>query len=280
MEIFPLISAISQVGGILVDKVTLTRRQVEVRVFIPILFLFLVLTTGILYPFLGKINPDFLKPTSLLLFAAMILCAIIWNFFYYRGAQLEKVHDYELIIMFQPLFTILLATIFLKGERNIHIIIASLVAAVFLIIAHIKKQHFSLTLGGWNLVGAVIFMSVELIIISQLLKVYSPVALYFVRTGILFLFFYFYYRPQVNKISNTNLWLIFASAALGTVQMVSKFYGFEAYGVVYTSLILIISPVLVYILSNIFLHERFKTRAVLSFVVILGCIIYATILGK
>jgi drug/metabolite transporter (DMT)-like permease len=277
---FPIIAALSQVGGILVDKITLTRKQVELRVFIPLLFLFLVLTTGILYPFLGKVNTDFLKPSFLLLFLAMMICAVIWNIFYYRGVQQEKIHDYELIIMFQPLLTILLATLFLKGERNIHIIIASLLAAIFLIIAHIKRKHLDLTLGAWNLIGAVVFMSVELIIIDQLLKVYSPVALYFLRTGILFIFFYIYYRPKVNKVANANLWLIFATAALGTIQMVTKFYGFEVYGVVYTSLVLILSPVLVYVLSNIFLHERFKARTIISFVVILLCIVYATVLGK
>lgn len=136
---YPLIAALSQVGGILFDKIILTRRQVEVKIFIPILFLFLVLTTGALYPFMGKISPDYLEPSYFLLFLAMIICAIFWNVFYYRGAKLEKVHDFELIIMFQPLLTILLATIFLKSERNIHIIIASVIAAIFLIIAHIKK---------------------------------------------------------------------------------------------------------------------------------------------
>ena len=277
---FAILSALSQVGGIFVDKITLTRRRVEIRVFIPILFLFLVLTTGILYPFLGKIDPSYLEPKNTLLFLGMLICALIWNIFYYRGVQAEKVHDYELIIMFQPILTILLAVLVLKGERNFPIVIASIIAAIALIFAHIKKQHFSLSIGAWNLIGAVVFMSVELIIIDLLLKVYSPVSLYFLRTGVLFIFFYFYFRPRINQIDKTNLWLILASAALGTIQMVAKFYGFEFYGVIYTSLILILSPILVYTLSTIFLHEKLKARTVLSFVVILGCIVYATILGK
>lgn len=277
---FAILATLSQVGGVFVDKITLTRHRVEIRVFIPILFLFLVLTTGVLYPFLGEIDPSYLELKYILLFLGMLICALIWNIFYYRGIQSEKIHEYELIIMFQPLLTILLAVLILKGERNFPIIIASIIAAISLVIAHIKKQHFSFSNGAWNLIGAVVFMSIELIIIDILLKVYSPVALYFIRTGILFIFFYFYFRPRINQIDKTNLWLILASATLGTIQMVSKFYGFEAYGIIYTSLILILSPILVYILSAIFLHERLKTRTILSFVVILGCIVYATILGK
>ena len=267
-------------GGIIVDKITLTRRQVEVRVFVPILFLFLFLLTAVLFPFLGKFSLDLFLWKNLLLFIAMLVAATIWNIFYYRGVQAEKVHDFELIVMFQPLLTIFLATIFLKGERNIHVEIAAFIAAVFLIIAHIKKNHLELSKGATQLILAVVFMSIELVIITLLLKFISPVALYCVRTGILFVFFYFYNRPEIFRVANRNISLIFLSAILGTTQMVTKFYGMEKYGLIYTSLILILSPLLVYVVSTIFLHERLKPRMIISALVILGCIVYATMLGK
>lgn len=210
----------------------------------------------------------------------MLISAVTWNIFYYRGVQAEKVHEFELIVMFQPLLTILLATIFLKGERNIHIEIAALIAAIALIIAHVQKRHFEISKSAFGLIVAVIFISIELIIIKLLLAVFSPVALYGVRTAILFCFFFFYFRPQMKKVSNTNVLLILSTSLLGTTQMVTKFYGIEKYGLIYTSLILILSPILVYILSTIFLHERLKTRTVISALVILGCIVYASLLGK
>jgi len=277
---FPFIAALTQVGGILIDKITLTRRQVETRVYIPILFLFLVLSTGILFPFLGKVSIEAFSLRYILLFILMIAIAIIWNIFYYKGVQAEKVHEYELIIMFQPILTIILAALIFQGERNIHIFIAAAIASIALIVSHIKKQHFELSPGAWKLVWAVIFMSIELIILKLLLNFYSPVALYFFRTGILFIFFYLFYRPSINKIGNTNLYFILSSAILGTAQMITKFYGFDKYGVVYTSLILIVSPIIVYVISTIFLHEKLKPRMVASFLVILGCIVYATVMGK
>lgn len=277
---FAFISALSQTGGILIDKIALTRRRVEIRVYIPITFLFLVIFTGFLYPIFGRINLNFLKPNFLVFFLIMIICAILWNIFYYKGVQAEKVQDYELIIIFQPLLTILLAALFYPSERNIHIFVASIIASLALILAHLKKHHLEFTLGAWELVVAVVLMSVELIIVKELLRVYSPVALYFFRTGIVFSFFYFYFRPQINKIARANIMFMASSSILGTIQMISKFYGFEAYGIVYTSLILILSPILVYILSNIVLHERFRARTIISFVVILACIVYATVVGK
>lgn len=277
---FPFIAAFAQVGGIIIDKITLTRRQVSVHVFVPILFLFLFLLTALLFPFLGEISTKFFETRYLLVFAGMLLTATIWNIFYYQGVQAEKVHEFELIVMFQPLLTILLATIFLKGERNLHIEIAATIAAIFLIVAHLKKAHLEMTLGGYKLVLAVVFMSIELILIKVLLEVFSPVAIYCVRTGILFIFFFLFYHPQIKKVANQNVGLILSSATLGTVQMVSKFYGFQQYGVVYTSLILIISPILVYIISTVLLHEKLKLRTVLSAIIILGCIIYASLAGE
>lgn len=277
---FPFIAAISQVGGIIVDKIALTRWQISTRVFVPVLFLFLFLLTGLLFPFLGEISNRVFEIHYLLIFLAMLLTAVIWNIFYYQGVQAEKVHEFELIVMFQPLLTIFLATVFLQGEKNFQIEIAAIVAAVFLIIAHIKKVHLEITPGGYKLILAIVFMSVELILIKILLEVFSPVALYFTRTGIIFVFFFLFYHPQTRKVANQNTALILTSAGLGVVQMVTKFYGFEKYGVVYTSLILILSPILVYIISTIFLHEKLKLRIVISAIVILSCIVYATVVAK
>lgn len=252
----------------------------EIHVVVPVLFMFLFLTVIFLYPFLGKVSPQIFELKYILIFFAMLITGITWNFFYYKGVQSEKVQDFELILMLQPLFTIVLASLFLKGESNIRIEIAAIVAAIALILSQVKKHHFSCSEGAVEMLVAVIFMSIELIFIRVLLDVMSPVALYAIRTGIFFVFFFIYYHPQINRVSNTNAALILGTAALATTQMVVKFYGFTQYGVVYTSLILILAPFLVYIFSSTFLHERLKPKTVICGVVILGCILYATLLGK
>jgi len=277
---FPFIAALAQVGGILIDKVILTRRQVSLHVFVPILFLFLFLSTALLFPSFGEINERILETRYLLIFGAMIVVAVLWNIFYYQGVQAEKVQEFELIVMFQPLLTILLAAIFLENEQNPVLVIVSLIAAASLIIAHINKTHLEISRGSSKLILAVILMSVELILIKILLEVFSPVALYLIRTGIIFIFFVLLYQPQIKKVAPQNILLILSSGLLGTAQMVTKFYGFTLYGVVYTSLILILSPILVYVFSIIFLHERIRLRTMISAAVILLCIVYATMIGK
>lgn len=274
---FPFISVVTQAGGVILDKIILTRRQVALHIHIPILFLFLFLVTAIFYPFLGKISPEIFELKNLALFLGMIIFAIIWNYYYYKGIQEEKVQKFELILMFQPLLTIVLASVLLKGESNIRIDIAAIIAAIALIISQIKKHHFEISTGAIDMILAVVFMSLELIIIRLVLNFLSPVSLYAIRTGIMFLFFYVIYRPKIFQVSHINILLIFSNAILGAVQMVTKFYGFEVYGVVYTSLILILSPLIIYLASIYFFHEKLKIRTVISALVILGCIVYATV---
>lgn len=276
---FPLIAALTQAGGIIIDKITLTRQRVELKIFIPILFIFLFFLTAILFPWLGWISTDFLTWKYQILFWAMLTLAVVWNIFYYRGARAEKVRDFELVIMGQPLVTIMLASIILQNERNWPVVIAAIIAGIALFISRIQKEHLEFSPEMRGLVAAVVLMSIELILIDLLLAVFSPVALYAARTGVIALFFYLYYRPHLKLVAPHHYWLVAASAVLGVTQMVTKFYGFKEFGVIYTSLILIIAPILVYIISTIWLHERLKARTVIAAVVILGCILYATLVG-
>lgn len=277
---FAFVAALTQAGGIIIDKITLTRQRVELKIFIPILFILLFFISAILWPWLGWISADFITVKYQILFWAMLSIAIVWNVFYYKGAQAEKVHDFELIVMGQPLVTILLASLILQNERNWPVVGAAIIAGVALIISRMSRQHLEVSAAMWGLVLAVVLMSIELIIIDLLLAVFSPVALYAVRTGVIALFFYFYYRPHLRLVAPHHYGMIAASAALGVIQMVTKFYGFQQFGVVYTSLILILAPILVYIISTIWMHERLKLRQLITGVVILACIVFATVMGK
>ncbi len=277
---FAFIATLTQAGGVVLDKIILTRRQVALHVFTPILFLFLFLLTAVFYPFLGKINSEFFETKNLALFLGLILTALIWNVFYYKAIQSEKVQESELVLMFQPLLTILLASIFLKDESNLRVEVAAFIAAIALICSQIKRHHFNISFGAYDMILAVVFMSAELILIRLALNFLSPVALYALRTGILFLFFYVYYQPKIFRVSKINILLIVTNAILATTQMITKFYGFETLGVVYTSLILILAPLLVYLASIFYFHEKFHLRTAISIVVIFLCIVYATVLGK
>lgn len=274
---FPFLAAISQAGGIIIDKIVLTRQRVELKIFLPILFIMLFIFSALLCPWLSWIRLDLFTPKYIAIFCVMILVAIVWNIYYYRGAKAEKVHELELIMMAQPIITILLASTFISSERNWPVVAVAIIAGVVLMLSRVTKEHLTLSGPAWGLIIAALFMSVELILIKYLLVVFSPVLLYTIRTGILAIFFFLTSKPHFKMISKENYALIGATAFLGTASMVTKFYGFDIFGVVYTSLILILAPVLVYIASAIVLHEKIKMKTVLAAVLILFCIVFATV---
>lgn len=261
----------------MIDKIALSKNRIPLKGFEVFLFLFLCFFTAIFVPFLGKINYQLaFNPTYLVVFLVMVATAISWNIFYYKGLQKENLNEFELIITLTPLITTFLAGLFLAEERNWAVIQASVVASLALILAHIRKRHLVFSQYSLGLIICVFLFSLEMIFQKILLRAYSPVSLYFFRTMIVFIFFLIIYRSKISDISLKNYGLIIVSAVTGATQMVLKFYGFDVFGVVYTTLILTLAPILVYFASFFIFKEKLSLRKMAAAVVILGCIVWAT----
>ena len=277
----PLFSVLGQTGGVLIDKFTLSIRKVRLNFFIVVLFIFLCSLTIPLLPFFGKVDWQMVFSIQFLLyFLAMLIVAIIWNIYYYRGFQYEKLYEFELIIMTTPLVTVLLAGIFLPAERNFQIIIVTIIASLAVIFAKIRTHHLYFSKYSIGLVIAVVLMSIETILIKKLLVVFSPASLYFYRTFFIAIFFLIFLRPKLRGEKISNWFLIIASAATGVLQMVLKFWGYKDFGVIYTTLVLTLAPVLIYLSSAYIFHENMKKRSIIAAVIIIVCIVYATFLTK
>lgn len=279
MFIFPFIAAIADAVSVIIDKVALGKQKLPLKSFIPLLFVFLFALTLLFVPSLGEIDYVVaIKRENLVFFGLMIALAISWNIFYYQSIQKEKLHEHEIIIMLFPAVTILLASILVPGEYDRRIFIASMVAAGALALSKLEGGHFKFNQYSTNLTVAVLLMAMEILIIKELLKVYSPVSLYALRTGILALFFLLYYRPKLKDTPRESVLYILASAGLGALFMILRFYGYKELGIVHTTLILILSPFLVYLASAKYFGERIKLRAKIASIIIMVSIAYVTII--
>lgn len=278
MFMFPFVAAVADAVSVIIDKIALGKQRLPLKHFIPLLFIFLFILTSILVPFLGGIDYEMaIQEKYLFFFGLMIALAVTWNIFYYQSIQKEKLHEHEMIIMLFPAVTILLASILLPGEYDRRIFIASMAAAGALAVSRLEGGHFKFNQYSINLVVAVMLMATEILIIKELLKVYSPVSLYALRTGVLGLFFILYYRPKLKDTPRESVLYVLASAGLGALFMILRFYGYKDLGVVHTTLILIMSPFLVYLASAKFFGEKIKLRAKVAAIIIMICITYVTI---
>lgn len=269
-----ILSAVSNAFELVVDKTILTKERVTLRVFLPILFILLFLFTLVLVPWLGHVDWQvvFLTNTMFLTFL-MVVLAIAWNVLLYQSIQREKVHQHEMVMMLTPLVTIVLAAIFYPEELNTKVLILALLASVTLFFAKGQKEHFFIDRNSYNTLLGVILMSAETMIVRELLFSYTPVALYAIRTAFLALFFAFYYRPRYGGVSKKHWSLISVSAFVGVVQMIAKYYAFSEFGIVLTTLITILSPIIVFFFSWEVLHERIKPRMVIASLIILACVV-------
>jgi len=282
----PIIAAFAAVGGIIADKIILTYQKFGHRQFIIILFLFLFLLCAVLYPFFGKIDLLAFSGKYLILLLLIILIGSIYNVLYYHGIEKERISEVELITMLTPLSTIVMASIFLQTERNIHIFVAGLIACLALIFAHLRRHHLSFDNFQKGLLIYLLLYPIEAILIKNILFLYSPLALYMIRTlGILIIMSIWFflvapalkYEPEIHfsHLKAKNYATAFFISSLAVVQMVLTYLAYSNYGIVFTTIVLTLTPVLVYAGSMLILKEKFKKRIILSAIIILLCILYA-----
>jgi drug/metabolite transporter (DMT)-like permease len=272
-----IISALANASSLITDKIVLSRERVTLRVFLPISFIFLFLVTLLLVPWLGQIDWTLatMSNATFLLFI-MILLAIGWNVLYFQTLQQDKVHHHEMLQMLTPLLTVVLAAIFFPDELNGRIFVLAIVACGALIYAKSDREHFMPSQNTYNAVLGMVMLAAENIVIRELLLYYTPVALYAVRTFFLAIFFLIYYRPHLNKVKPAHWGIIAISSVLGAAMMIARFYAFSELGLVYTMMITVLAPLIVFFFSWGLLHERIKARIIVAAVVILACVTAAT----
>ena len=273
-----LIATITQAFGVTLDKVVLSYRKIPVKDFVPIVFLFLCLFTVPALFFRGSVNwQEFLTLKYILVYLLMIVIAVLWNILYYHGVRSEKVQEFELILMLNPLVVILLAAVFFPAERNLQILIAGFVASLAMIFAHLKKEHLVFSKAALWLIICVVLMSVETILHRILLNFIPPAYLYFSRTLLLLLFFTLFYRPNISGLNKTSIGLIVLNGLLGATQFVARFYGYRDAGVIITTLILTSAPILVYFAAYFYFKEVIRKRMIFAGLIILACIVWAVL---
>jgi drug/metabolite transporter (DMT)-like permease len=279
--LFPLLAAFTQASSLILHKIGLTRRRIDLGVYLPLLFLFLSLYTLVTLPFLGWIHYDLVvQPHNLLLLVAVPVVATIWNYLYFLAIKAEKVNSVENIINLGPVFTIVIAWLLAPLLFDPRIAMVAGGATLVLVWGYWEKQRFAFNKVTALLLLSVILASLESVLVAQVLQahVLSPAVLFFIRVIIMWGFFSAYYKPSYAKVKTKTKTFIGLNALLSLVMMLIRFYALRDSGVIYTSLVLVLVPIIVYIGSSRVLHEKLKFKQVVSATAILGVIIYATIL--
>lgn len=276
---YPIVGSLTQAFGIMVDKVLLTKKKLIISKFVPWLFLFLALFTFFILIFDNRIVISVINWTTVAYFVLMIGLAFVWNILYYRAIKNESVQEFEPILMFSPLLVILLTAIIFPRESDRMIFFIALIASVVLIFSHFERGQLKFQKESLGLIICVFLMSVEVLVIRELLFYFTPASLYFIRCSVLLVVFLIYYRKTFFSIPDRGLPGIILTSLLGAAQMVSRFYGYQNIGIVFTTLVMAMAPVLVYLFCFTCLKEPLKPKKIIGGSVILVCVVAAYLLS-
>jgi len=275
----PLTAAIT--GGVcsILDKVAINRQKISWHNFLVVVFFLLFAFTAILYPFWGWIKIEALEAKYLILFVAEIITSVGFNYYYYRSLEHQSLNEIEVSAMTAPIVRILLAALIFSSERNIHVFIAAIVASAALIFAHIERKHIAFDKYSIGMIFYLFFVACEALIIKELLDVYSPVGLYAIRCLIIFFVFAAMFKPKIENLNNRD-WLYMTLVAIFAIPMMTlSYYGFYHYGIVYTTLILLLSPLIIFAGSALIFKEKIKKRIIIAAIVIIAAILYVNVMG-
>jgi drug/metabolite transporter (DMT)-like permease len=272
-----IIAALFGAAGDVTNKKLLGELKVKPGEYLSFVFLFITIISLFLSPLNFHLDSRAFALPYIALFLLMVGVAVAWNLLIAKSLQSEPLHEYESIILLIPLFTVLLASVFIPGERNLAALIAGLVSSGALLFARFKNHHFVITKNVKRTGLAVLLVAIESICLRFLLDFYSPTLLYFIRVLIMSTAFLIYFKPDFGILKiQPILRNLIISAFCGTGLMVLKYYGFQQIGVVRTTIVLLLGPITTMAASYFYLgeHRNFKRDAICAAVVI-ACIVFA-----
>lgn len=279
----PFLGALSHAIGVTLERTILKKRKVHIKTYLVAVFLGVVLIMLPFIYFFWNIDSGAFELKNIIIFIIIILFSIIANLFFFYSLKWEKVTYTEPARMLEPLFIIIFALIFsfIVGthlyQRNLDVVIPSLIAGITLVLTHLKKHHLTLNKYFISAILGSLFFALELVITKLILNFYDPITFYFIRALSVVIVSLVIFKPKFKKIEKRVKGEIFAVAFFWVIFRVSVYYGYIYLGVIFTTLIIMLGPIFIYILAWKFLKEKLNKRNLIAAIVILGCVIYTSL---
>lgn len=282
MFYLPILGAIALASGTILERMVLRKRKIGVKLYQTAVFFAIVLVMIPFLFFFWKVEPAAFEIKNVLIFSLIVIFSIIANLLVFYSLKWEKVSNLEPARILEPLFVIFLAIVlsFFAADlydRNFNIIIPALIAGAALVFSHVKKHHITFNKYFIAAVLGSFFFAFELVISRLILDFYSPISLYFLRSSFILLISFILFRPNFRKLSKVVRWQILATGAIWALYRIIVYYGYLNIGVIFTTLLIMLGPILIYIFARIFLKEKLNWRNITAALVIAASVIYAIV---
>lgn len=280
MYYLPVLGALGMATGTILEKVVLKKKNIDPKLYQTAIFLAIAITMLPFIWFFWKLDPAAFQFGNIFIFVLVLIFSILANVFVFYSLKWEKLENIEPARILEPLFVVLLALVFsffVEGlyETNSRILVAALVAGVALIFSHVRKHHLQFNKYFLAAILGSFFFALELVISRLILDFYSPISFYFIRCTAIFLLSWLIFRPKFKKLDTKVKWTILGTGAIWAVYRVMIYYGYIHIGIVFTTLLVMLGPIFIYIFAKIFLKEKLQWRNIVASIVILGAVVYS-----
>jgi drug/metabolite transporter (DMT)-like permease len=200
----------------------------------------------------------------------------------FRAYKKEQISKLEPIIAMEPLFVIILAVIFsfIFGEelfkRDVNIIIPGIIAGLALVLSRVKKHHLNFRKYSLYALGAVALFALDLVFSRILLEFYSPITFYFVRCSLIFVIGAVFLKPRLSKIDKKSMKYLFVSAFFWVFYRFIVYYGYQGPGVIFTTLLIMLGPIFIFILAHFMLKEKLNWKNIAASLIVVASVLYAS----
>ena len=282
MIYLPILGALGLATGTILEKIVLRKKKINIKLYQTAGFLAVVLAMLPFIYFFWKMDSQALELKNILIFSGVIVSSIIANLFIFYSLKWEKISNLEPARLLEPLFVIFLAIIFSffigeLYEKNLKIVIPALIAASALIFSHVEKHHLKFNKYFIAAIIGSFFFAFELVISRLILDFYSPLTFYFMRCSTIFLISLIAFRPKFSLLDKKSSLMILITGAIWVVYRVILYWGYLNLGVIFTTLMIMLAPVFIYIFAYVFLKEKLNWKNIVASFVIVGCVLYAVL---
>ncbi|MBI2045116.1 DMT family transporter [Candidatus Pacearchaeota archaeon] len=266
--------------GTIIQRIMLKKKKVGIKLYQTAEFAAMVLVSLPLLFFFWRLDAQALELRNIIIFIIVGIFSIIANLFLYYSMKWEKVTHIEPAKLTESLFVIILAIIFsfIFGEglyeRDLRVIIPALIASLALIFSHIRKHHLDFNKYFIAAILGSFFFALELVISRLILDFYSPITFYFMRCALILAISLIAFRPNLNTFNRREKTSILFVGLMWVIYRFVIYYGFVNSGVIFTTLMIMISTVFIYFFAWKFLKEKIEWRNIVAAGIIVASIVY------
>jgi drug/metabolite transporter (DMT)-like permease len=278
--ILPFIAVMMDATGSTLEKVVLSVKGLLPKTYMSAAYIVLFLTDLAFFLWLDLELPTYLTRTGFY-FALVVGIGLLGNFLYYRAIKSDDLTQVTQFSLLYNIPLIILAYLFFPEQSSATVAVLAVIAALTVIWSqweggfHIKRSTMAFFL--FTLVGIPFGSVLQTLIMEE----WNPVQLAISSDALIALALLpiFLAARRKGRLPLSAAGRLVASQVLIAVSFMAYLWSYATLGLLYTSLIMMLQPLMVYLFSVKFLGEKFETKKTIAFGVVLLCITAATAAG-